>query len=125
MALRLYKDAGAAEEITAVNPDMVREPVLAGDDMIDERSLWIRSDNPILTYENVIITAQNKPANVTVQYAKDNNGTPGTYADSLTLPNGVFDPAVRFWRKVTASNVESAFKVTTIKHVRKYDEYVI
>lgn len=125
MGLRFYFDAAGTNEITDANPDTIHKAVVAGANMVDERSLWIRSDDPALTYENVVITAQNKPANVTVQYAKDNNGTPGTYANSITLPNGTFEPSVRFWRKVTAPNVEAAFKVATIKHTRKYDEYVI
>ncbi len=125
MGLRLYLDAACAQEITPENPDSIHRAVVAGANMVDERSLWIRSDDPALTYENVVITAQNKPANVTVQYAKDNNGSPGTYADSIALPNGVFDPAVRFWRKVIVPNVNEAQKIAVIKHSRKYDEYVI
>lgn len=123
--MRLYLDAEAAQEITEENPDEVRKPVIAGSDWVDERSLWIRSDNPTLTYENVVITAQNVPEGVTVQYALDNSGSPGTYADSITLPNGEFDPAVRFWRKVVVPEVNEAQKITVIKHCRTYDEYVI
>ena len=123
--MRLYLDAEAAQEITEENPDQVRKPVIAGSDWVDERSLWIKSDNPTLTYENVVITAQNVPEGVTVQYAKDNNGSPGTYADSITLPNGKFDPAVRFWRKVVVPEVNEAQKIANIKHTRQYHEYVI
>lgn len=123
--MRLYLDAEAAQEITEENPDQVRKPVIAGSDWVDERSLWIRSDNPTLTYENVVITAQNVPEGVTVQYALDNSGSPGTYADSIALPNGTFDSAVRFWRKIVVPNVNEAQKITVIKHSRKYDEYVI
>ena len=125
MGLRLYLDAACTQEITDSNPDHVRKPVVAGADWVDERSLWIRSDDSALTYENIVIAAQNVPANVTVQYAEDNNGSPGTYADSITLPNGNFDPAVRFWRKVVVPNVNEAQKITVIKHGRTYDEYVI
>lgn len=123
--MRLYLDAEAAQEITEENPDQVRKPVIAGSDWVDERSLWIRSDNPTLTYENVVITAQNVPEGVTVQYALDNSGSPGTYADSIALPNGTFDSAVRFWRKIVVPNVNEAQKIANIKHTRKYDEYVI
>lgn len=125
MGLRLYLDAACTQEITDSNPDHVRKPVVAGADWVDERSLYIRSDNPILTYENVSITAQNVPEGVTVQYALDNSGSPGTYADSIALPNGTFDSAVRFWRKIVVPNVNEAQKITVIKHCRKYDEYVI
>lgn len=123
--MRLYLDAEAAQEITEENPDQVRKPVIAGSDWVDERSLWIRSDNPTLTYENVVITAQNVPEGVTVQYALDNSGSPGTYTDSIALPNGTFDSAVRFWRKIVVPNVNEAQKIANIKHTRKYDEYVI
>lgn len=125
MGLKFYRNAEGTDEITDANPDYSRKPVVAGADWMDERSLYIRSDNPILTYENVVITAQNKPDGVIVQYAKDNNGTPGVYANSLSLPNGVFDPAVRFWRKVIVPEVSKAQKIAVIKHSRKYDEYVI
>lgn len=125
MGLRLYLDAACTQEITLETPDSIHKAVVAGANMVDERSLWIRSDDPALTYENLVITAQNKPANVTVQYAPDSNGTPGTYANSITLPKGVFDPAVRFWRKVIVPNVNEAQKIAVIKHSRKYDEYVI
>lgn len=125
MGLRLYLDAACTQEITDSNPDHTRKPVVAGADWVDERSLWIRSDDSALTYENIVIAAQNVPANVTVQYALDNSGSPGTYAASITLPNGKFDPAVRFWRKVVVPNVNEAQKITVIKHGRTYDEYVI
>jgi hypothetical protein len=125
MGLKFYFDAAGTQEITDQNPDTIHKAVVAGANMVDERSLWIRSDDPALTYENISITAQNKPANVTVQYAKDNNGSPGTYADSIALPNGTFDSAVRFWRKIVVPNVNEAQKITVIKHCRTYDEYVI
>lgn len=124
MGLRLYLDAACTQEITDQNPDHSRKPVVAGADWIDERSLWIRSDDPTLTYENISITAQDKPAHAIVQYAKDSNGIPGVYAESLALPNSSFEPAVRFWRKVTVPNVNDAQEIATIKHSRKYDEYV-
>lgn len=125
MGLKFYRDAAGTDEITDASPDHARKPVIAGADWIDERSLYIKSDDPILTYENVVIAAQDKPANVTVQYAKDNNGSPGAYANSITLPNGVFEPGVRFWRKVIVPEVSKAQKIAVIKHSRKYDEYVI
>ena len=125
MGLKFYRDAECTDEITDASPDYTRKPVIAGSDWIDERSLWIKSDDPALTYENIVIAAQNVPANVTVQYALDNTGKAGTYADSITLPNGKFDPAVRFWRKVVVPEVNEAQKITVIKHCRKYDEYVI
>ena len=124
MALRLYLDAACTQEIDELNPDIIHKAVVAGADMIDERSLWIKSDDPALTYENTTIAAQNKPANVTVQYAKDSSGSPGAYADSRALTNGTFEPAVRIWRKVMAASVQEAFKATTIKHSLGWDEYV-
>lgn len=125
MGLRLYLDAACTQEVTAINPDIIHKAVVAGANMVDERSLWLKSDDSALTYENVVITAQDKPANITVQYAKDSGGSAGSYSNSVTLTNGIFDPAVRVWRKVSASNISAAFKVTTIKHARNYDEYVI
>lgn len=124
MGLRLYLDAACTQEITPETPDSIRKAVVAGADMVDGRSLWLKSDDDALTYENIELSAQDKPANVTVQYAKDSSGSPGAYADSITLANGTFEPAVRIWRKIVAPGVEAAFKVTTIKHSLKWDEYV-
>ncbi|MGE5594325.1 MAG: hypothetical protein ACM3X3_11700 [Betaproteobacteria bacterium] len=125
MGLRLYLDAACTQEVTATNPDAVHKAVVSGVDMTDERSLWIKSDDVALTYENIVLTSQGDDAQVDVKYAADNNGAPGTYADSLSLPNGDFAAAVRVWRKVTAPNVTATFKRTNINHSLTWDEYVI
>lgn len=125
MGLRMYFDAECTQEITATNPDTIHKAVVSGADMTDERSLWIKSDDIALTYENIVLTAQGDDAQVDVKYATDNNGSPGVYADSLSLPNGAFATAVRVWRKVTALNVTAAFKRTNINHILTWNEYVI
>ncbi|MGE5584045.1 MAG: hypothetical protein ACM309_00675 [Bacillota bacterium] len=125
MGLKLYFDAACTQEVTATNPDTIHKAVALGVDMTDERSLWIKSDNLALTYENIALTSQGDDAQVDVQYAADNNGAPGTYADSLSLPDGPFATGVRVWRRVTAPNVTAAFKRTNINHSLTWDEYVI
>lgn len=125
MGLKLYFDAECTQEVTATNPDTVHKAVVSGADMTDERSLWIKSDDLALTYENIALTSQGDDAQVDVKYAADNNGSPGVYADSLSLPNGDFAAAVRVWRKVTAPSVTAAFKRTNINHALTWDEYVV
>ncbi len=157
MALRLYLDAACTQEIDELNPDIIHKAVVAGADMLDERSLWIKSDADVLTYENIETTAklilldeynnpvlvegdpvlEDLPPEISIQYAVDNNGSPGAYLDPGIIPDGPFDQAVRIWRKVIAPSVESAFKfpykIPGSDPVRKkgivyklnWDEYVI
>lgn len=146
MGLRLYLDAACTEEITPQNPDTIHKAVVAGADMVDECSLYIRSDDVALTYENIGLIAkvvvideitkqpvivdgqlllEDLPPAVSVEYALDSNGSPGAYSSTLTPPAGAFDPAVKIWRKVVAPDVDAAFKMETIRHVMKWDEYVI
>ena len=58
MGLKFYRDAECTDEITDASPDYTRKPVIAGSDWIDERSLWIKSDDPALTYENIVIAGR-------------------------------------------------------------------
>ena len=130
MALRLYFDAAATQEITTQSPDTVRKAVPAGQTMTDERAIYIKSDDPALTYENIVLDGvgdadgATQSGQVDVLYAPDNGGTPGTYVQTLTLANGAYTTPVRVWRKVVAPNVQAAFRVTTIQHSLSWDEYV-
>ena len=42
MALRLYLDVACTQEIDELNPDIIHKAVVAGADMIDERSCGLR-----------------------------------------------------------------------------------
>ena len=129
MALRLYHDAAATTEITAANPDVVHKAVAQGQTLVDERPIYVKSDNPNLTYENVSIDGMgdvdgaSQSGQVDVLYAPDNNGVPGTYVQTLTLPNQDYATPHKIWRKVTSPNVQSAFNLTTIQHQLSWHEY--
>jgi hypothetical protein len=90
---------------------------------VDAIALYIKSDDDTLSYENISLTGQNDDTAVNVMYAPDSEGQPGTYVESLVLPNGYFLPAVKVWRRVFCTNVTSAFDRTDIKHGLAWDEY--
>ncbi len=123
MGLRLYADAACTQEITIDNPDLIHKAVVSGGDMMDDRSLWIKSDDPSLTYEHISLSAQDVSEALTVRYAPDAGGVPGGYVDVLSLSNGPFEAAVRVWRRVVAPNVTAAFN-TEVRHVLSWDEFV-
>lgn len=129
MALRLYHDADATQEITEETPDTVHMAVAVGQTLVDERPIYVLSDDPGLTYEAVSIEAEgdtddaSERGQVDVLYAPDNNGTPGTYVQTLTLPDRDYATPHKIWRKVTSPNVQQAFNVTTIQHVLQWHEY--
>lgn len=129
MALRLYHDVAATTEITAANPDVVHRAVAQGQTLVDERPIYVKSDNPNLTYENVSIDGvgdvdgASQSGQVDVLYAPDANGSPGAYVQTLALPNGDYAQPYKVWRKVTSPNVQQAFNVTTIQHNLQWHEY--
>lgn len=130
MALRLYHDADATQEITEETPDTVHMAVAVGQTLVDERPIYVLSDDPDLTYEAVSIEAEgdtddaSESGQVDVLYAPDNNGVPGEYKQVLELPDGDYSEPLKIWRKVTSPNVQQAFNVTTIQHVLQWHEYV-
>lgn len=129
MALRLYHDEGATQEITEETPDTVHMAVAVGQTLVDERPIYVLSDDPGLTYEAVSIEAggdtddASESGQVDVLYASDNNGEPGTYVQTLTLPDQDYAAPHKIWRKVTSPNVQQAFNVTTIQHILQWHEY--
>ena len=125
MGLRIYLDPECTKEIADANPDSIRKAVVFNATMTDEISLYVKSDDPTLAYENVSITALNDDIQLDAKYALDESGTPGEYQDALKLPSGLYDPPVRIWRKVTAPDVTAAFRRTDVKHSLVWDEYVI
>ena len=129
MGLRLYHDAGATQEITSGNPDTVRKAVSQGQTLTDEKAIYIKTDNTSLTYEQVKLDGigdtdgASQSGQVDVLYALDSGGVPGTYVQTLTLPNGDYATPYKVWRKVTSPNVQQAFNVTTIQHQLTWHEY--
>lgn len=126
MALKLYLDSAATQEITALNPDEAKGAVLAGENFVDQQEIWMKSDDASLTYENIEITKDSTGAlpAVTLEYAPDNEGVPGTYVATLTPANGAYSTVYKFWRRVTKTNVTEAFTKTDVNHRVKADEYI-
>lgn len=130
MSLKFYEDSAMATEINDVNPDVVREAVAQGTDMVEERQIYIGSDDSTLTYEDILVeTANDFPDTVNsgqidVLYAPDNAGVAGTYSQTLSMSNQDFDPSIPIWRKVVAPNVQDAFKIENIQHqINNYKEF--
>ena len=126
--LKIFTDSEATNELTT---DEVRDAVPAGETMIAERQLFLKSDSTDKTYENVSINALNDVDNpsdsgeISYRYAADDgNGSPEEYVNLLEFDSGDFDSAVPFWRKAIAPNVQNAFKNTEIEHNLQFDEYI-
>ena len=99
--LHFYFDSAHTNMIsegTGANPDSSDYNGATGG--ADQRKLYLWNDQADKTYEDVSITAANDDANVNIQYALDNSGSPGAWAESISMPNGDYRAAVPFWRKV-------------------------
>lgn len=127
MALRLYMDSSCTQPVSTdlTTPDTTHQAVASGSTLTEQRSLWIKTDDATKTYENVVLTASGDDANADYQYAPDNAGSPGTWANSLSLSDGAYSSAVRVWRRVQCANVTAAFTRTDIKHSLTWDEYAV
>lgn len=131
MALQLFHDPEATEPIDEQNPDIVQEPVDAGGTMLNENKMYLASTNPLLTYEDLSISGQvldiippeASGIIVSVMYALDDNGSPGTYEEELELPDGDYQTPLVIWRRVYVQNVDHAFKAT-IEHIVPHIEYI-
>jgi hypothetical protein len=131
MALHFYHDAAGTQEITEADVDHERLADVVGSTIISETQIYIGSDDPNLTYENIVVSTVNDFDNtsnageIDIEYALDSNGSPGTYNQILNVPNNDFDPPVPIWRKMTAPNITTAFTISNIEHhIENYDEYV-
>lgn len=125
MALKMFHDGETTQEVTEENPDLTRKATKSGENLTDERQFWIKSDDPLLTYENISMIAlndYNEPTSgqVDIKYSLDGE----IYEDSIIIPNGDFSTPVAIWRKVYSPNIISAFNVTSILHEITADEYV-
>lgn len=63
MALQLYLDAGTTTLIDDTNPDIYSEAVSAGSNAVGETTLYLKSDDSSLTYENISITSESIAVN--------------------------------------------------------------
>ena len=126
MALKLYTDSDALNEITNLAPDEAKGAVASGATFTNERAIWMKSDNTGLTYENITITKSSdseSPA-ITLEYAPDVEGSAGTYVATLEPDDGAYGTVYKFWRRVTKVNVTEAFVRTDVNHQVQADEYI-
>lgn len=129
MSLFLYHDSSGTNLVESGDEDYEREAVQSGNQVVLEQKLYVGSDNTNLTYENITLDSvndedsANQTGEINIQYAPDESGSPGVYLESISLPNGDFDPPVAIWRKMIAPSVENAFIRTDIQLELNYDEY--
>lgn len=133
MAIRLYHDSDATDEITSSNPDHVRQAVLEGEDSEEISPIYLESDDSNLTYENVSISQEGSASgsefdDIIVDYAENESDFDGmAVGDSTTLDlsDGDYDTAVEVFRRITATNVTDAFNSEEeIYHRVQRDDYV-
>lgn len=125
MALHLYLDPACTNQIsegTGLNPDSCEGSGTTG--FVNERKIYLKNNDPAKDYKGVSITAYNDDANVDIKYAPDASGAPGTYADSLVLPD-ILDATtvITIWRKVTVAAGQAAQNRVNIKHRVSATEY--
>lgn len=124
--IRMYHDQAGTQEVTEQNPDSFRKAVFAGDDLEDVAELYLKTDDPDLTYENVSITAKgdddgaSESGQIDVKYSLDGS----SYSDTLELPDGDYGSPIKIYRRAVAPDVQAAFRRTDIEHKWTFDEYV-
>lgn len=124
MALQLYHDEECTQPINASNPDTVKEPAVIGSNIESERTIYLKSDNPNLTYENIDVSATGdkygatESGEIEVLYRLD-----GSWQKILVLPDGDYTEPMAIQRMVKAPNVTKAFNRLDIKHKLEHEEY--
>lgn len=128
--LRVYTDENCTNEITDIDAEVNKMPVEVGEDWVHEREIFIKSDDPLLNYENVLIKGfmdidgTNQQGEIDVLYALDDQGSPGVYKQTLNLPPDNYESPYKIWRKIYSPNVTTAFKEENIKHELYSEEYM-
>ncbi|MDI6872554.1 MAG: hypothetical protein QME79_14620 [Bacillota bacterium] len=107
MGLHVYLDAACTQQVsegTELAP--WAEDLNGTDGETKARQLWLKNDNNPAgkTFEDVVITAQGDTAAINLQFALDVSGSPGTWAESITMPNGDYLTAAPFWARVVVAS---------------------
>lgn len=109
------------------NPDTVTISGTTGG--TDDKALYVSNDATDKRYTMVSLTAINDNADVEIEYALDESGSPGVFADSISLPNisakGAGSDTVKIWRKVKVSPGQESQEVVEIKHKITATEYAV
>lgn len=136
-SLKLFFDEAGTQEITQNVPDFIKDAVLDGTDLVDEKEIYLKSVDNALTYEEIFLTTigdeddATESGEVDITYSLD--GT--TFKQILEIPDGAYDTALKIYRKAVAPSVTKAFKrpyidpdtqqeVGKIEHNIEFHEYV-
>ena len=125
MTIKLYHDSAGSrgDEITAINPDEVKEAVVSGGGIDDVAPIWMESDSATLTYENIGVEKDSTGGSptVTITYSATEGGT---YTAKYEPADGDYDTAHKFYRKVVVTNITEPFERDNINHQVTADEYL-
>lgn len=122
--LDIYFDVTHTDKISSdgsgSNPDYAEA---GGEGGARDKKLYLWSDNPAKTYEDIQITAGNDTPEFAVQYARDAFGNPSTFYDHLSMPNGDYVSPVAFWRRVTFAVQSDSITLRSVRHTLSAAEY--
>lgn len=79
---------------------------------------WVWNDESATRrYEGIQLTALNDTADINIQYAPDNAGSPGGFVETLNLADGDYATPVPVWVQVVfAGGKTEPVTITTAKH---------
>jgi hypothetical protein len=73
-----------------------------------QKQLWLKNADATVSYTGITITATGEDAARDLEYAPDNAGVPGTWAETLNMADGAYTTATPFWaRCILASGTPS------------------
>lgn len=128
--LHIYANSnktGMFSEGDGSNPDVATGNGTTG--FTADRAIYIGNDSTVKRYENVSITAINDDANVTIKFAPDVNGSPGTFSDVLNVGNisasGQAGDVVKIWRRVIVAGNQDSQNRTNIDYRIDAIEYAV
>src|SRR5690606_14463311 len=83
--------------------------------VIAERYIY-NTEHATKTYAGITLTAYQDDSVTDMKYALDESGQPGTWLDSITLPDGDYATPYKGWVKCIFAPTSEPIKKTTVKH---------
>lgn len=120
MPLRMFFDQQATLVVrdnwgpTEGQPDAYEGPG-AGGEVTALRYIY-NTEHATKRYEQITLSAYQDDAVTDLKYALDNGGVPGTFLDTLTLPDGDYATPYPVWVKVIFAPTAQPILKTTVKH---------
>ena len=118
--IRMYFDA-AATQVVRDNwgpnegaPDAYEGPG-AGGEVTAKRYLY-NPEHATKTYQGITLSGYQDDSITDLKYALDEGGVPGTFVDTLNLPDGDYATPFPVWVKVIFAPTGEPLKRTHIKH---------